>query len=152
MFKSSFGKYLDNCFFQVFLQNCFFPVPIAQYSPILQFLSWWLEIPASPAVNINKSHSKLTQLTSLKIVQCPDRSDEGNIFLFTSSQYCIYHFWSKTLMLFIEPVGVQSSMKKTIIDHVPPLLQRRGDFLKNNILKEKIFRTVMAGMEMFLQN
>ena len=55
-------------------------------------------------------------------------------------------------MLFIEPVRVQLSMKKTIIDHVPPLLQRRGDFLKNNILKEKIFRTVMAGMEMFLQN
>lgn len=46
-------------------------------------------------------------------------------------------------MLFIDPV----IMKMTIIDHVPPWLQRREDFLKNNILKEKLFRTGMAGME-----
>ena len=153
--KSVFGKYLIVSV-EYFCKTVSF---CAQYSPILQFLSWWLEIPPSPAVNINKSHSKLTQLTSLKIIQRPDRSDKGNmenwhIFLvYTHSQYCIYHFWSKTLMLFIEPVGVQqSSMKKTIIDHVPPLLQRKGDFLENNILEEKLFRSGMAGMEMFLQN
>ena len=73
--KSVFGKYLIVSV-EYFCKTVSF---CAQYSPILQFLSWWLEIPVSPAVNINKSHSKLTQLTSLKIIQRPDRSDKGNM-------------------------------------------------------------------------
>ena len=42
-------------------------------------------------------------------------------------------------------------MKKTIIDHVPPSLQSRRDFLKNDNLKEKLFRTEMEIRDVFTE-